>query len=81
MTGVIGFPMMIADCRFVCEYLRMKKPCATEIRCTRFFHAQTSCGSARVLQAGSDTRNGAQDEVDEPGLLALAQLFLIHTAT
>ena len=36
------------------------------------------CRSACVLQAGSDAGDGAQDEVDESGLLALRELFLVH---
>ena len=34
--------------------------------------------SARVLQAGGDTRNGAQDEVGVALPLAVAELFLVH---
>lgn len=34
--------------------------------------------SARVLQARGDAGDGAQDEVDESGLLALRELFLVH---
>ena len=36
------------------------------------------CRSARVLQAGGDAGDGAQDEVDESCLLALRELFLVH---
>ena len=36
------------------------------------------CRSACVLQAGSDAGDGAQDEIDEPCLLALRELFLVH---
>ena len=36
------------------------------------------CRSARVLQARGDAGDGAQDEVDESGLLALRELFLVH---
>lgn len=34
--------------------------------------------SARVLQAGGDTGDGAQDQIDESCLLALRELFLVH---
>lgn len=36
------------------------------------------CRSARVLQAGGDAGDGAEDEVDESGLLALRELLLVH---
>ena len=36
------------------------------------------CRSACVLQAGSNTWNGAEDQIDESCLLALRELFLVH---
>lgn len=38
-------------------------------------------GSAGVLQASGDSRNGAEDQVDEVGLLALAEFLLVVATT